>query len=111
MLQRLSPQDAATLRAAFDEAGYTEANIRTHLGTPELPSRERRNLPRLLDLTSAPTALNRLLRWFWLGISQTREDAAAVLPAEVLALLERSGLLAERDGSLAAPVLIVAVDG
>ncbi len=34
-----------------------------------------RNEPRLLDRTREVTLLNALLRWFWLGRSQTAEDA------------------------------------
>jgi methylase of polypeptide subunit release factors len=98
MLKLLSPEDARRLRTFFEEAGYTEPNLRKHLGAPELPSRHLRNLPRLLDRTSAPLAVNTLLRWFWLGLPQSTGEFTALLPEGLLALLLDAGLLdAEGD--------------
>jgi len=102
MLKLIAPADAARLRALFEEAGYVETNLRKHLGAPELPSRHLRNLPRLLDRTSAPLAVNALLRWFWLGRSQQENEFAGLLSDEFLTLLLAAGLL-ERDGESFTP--------
>ena len=72
MLRVLSQDESRRLRMLFEEAGYTEPNLRKHLGAPELPSRHLRNLPRLLDRTSAPLPVNALLRWFWLARARKR---------------------------------------
>src|SRR5271154_5113977 len=97
MLRVLSQDDSRRLRMLFEEAGYTEPNLRKHLGAPELPSRALRNLPRLLDKTSAPTLLNALLRWFWLGCAQNQTQTKDLVPDELQSLLLESGLV-ESDG-------------
>ncbi|HEY9126412.1 MAG TPA: class I SAM-dependent methyltransferase [Acidobacteriaceae bacterium] len=102
MLKLIAPADAARLRVFFEEAGYSEINLRKHLGAPELPSRHLRNLPRLLDRTSAPLLVNVLLRWFWLFRSQQAGEIAALISDEFLSLLLAAGLLAH-DGERYAP--------
>jgi methylase of polypeptide subunit release factors len=105
MLQPLSIDDSLRLRSNFEEAGYTEANLKKHLGAAELPSYRLRNEPRLLDRTRDVTLLNTLLRWFWVGRSQTASDAAHV-PQSLLLLLLEAGLLA-RHGDLFAPTTML----
>jgi methylase of polypeptide subunit release factors len=102
MLNLLSVDDSRRLRSLFEEAGYTEVNLRRYLGAAELPSRQLRNEPRLLDRTRDVTLLNALLRWFWLGRSQPEEAASPVVPEPFLRLLLESGLL-EQEGNLMAP--------
>lgn len=99
MLRPLSVDASRRLRCWFEEAGYTEVNLLRHLGAAELPSRILRNEPRLLDRTREVTLLNALLRWFWLGRSQTEKAIASVVPEALLLLLLESGLL-EQDGNL-----------
>jgi predicted RNA methylase len=99
MLRPLSVDASRRLRRWFEEAGYTEVNLLRYLGAAELPSRILRNEPRLLDRTREVTLLNALLRWFWLGRSQTAEAIASVVPEALLLLLLESGLL-EQDGNL-----------
>lgn len=97
MLKLLSVSDAQRLHTLFEDTGYTEPNLRRHLGAAELPSRHLRNLPRLLDRTSSPTAVNALLRWFWLGRVQQEAEIANLLSEEFLTLLLASGLLDLQD--------------
>ena len=113
MLTLLSRRDSQRLRTLFEEAGYTEPNLRKHLGAPELPSRQLRNLPRLLDRTSGPTVLNALLRWFWLGRAQSRDDVSGRVPPEFLQLLLDSGLVAASgsDDSLVPQAMVLPIDG
>jgi methylase of polypeptide subunit release factors len=111
MLNLLPVESSLRLRAFFEEAGYTETNLRKHLGAAELPSRHLRNLARLSDRTSANTRLNLLLRWFWLGNPQARGDAAELMPEEMLALLLEAGLLLPDDGNLAPSAMILHIDG
>jgi predicted RNA methylase len=111
MLKLLSREDSQRLRTFFEEAGYTEPNLRKYLGAPELPSRALRNLSRLLDKTSSPTILNALLRWFWLGCAQNQSDVASLVGSELLSLLSESGLV-EADGDwLTARAMLLPVDG
>lgn len=98
------------LRVAFEEAGYSETILRKHLGSVELPSRNLRNEPRLLDRTRQPTTLNTLLRWFWLGRSVAAELAAETIPAQVLDALLESGLLHRNGSQLETAVMLLPVD-
>jgi predicted RNA methylase len=110
MLTPLSSESSQRLRAFFAEAGYTEPNLRTYLGAAELPSRRLRNQPRLLDRTSAPTLLNALLRWFWLGCAQNKNLLAGAVPDELLSMLVETGLV-ESDGEwLTAAAMVLPID-
>ena len=88
MLTPLSNDDSLRLRAFFEEATYTEPSVRQHLGAAELPSRQLRNHPRLLDRTAAPTLLNVLLRWFWLAMPQSASTVAAQVPDGFLRVIQ-----------------------
>jgi predicted RNA methylase len=111
MLKLLSPDDSQLLRSIFEEAGYAETNLRKCLGAAELPSSHLRNRPRLLDRTSAPTLLNTLLRWFWLGYPQSNAQIAGLVPDQLLALLLESGLLAAKGDGYIAHAMLLPVDG
>jgi predicted RNA methylase len=111
MLTPLSQEDSRRLRAFFEEAGYTEPNLRKYLGAPELPSRHLRNQPRLLDRTSAPTLLNTLLRWFWLGLALPEEQIVTAVPGELLSLLLESGLLKAEGDSFISMAMVLPIDG
>jgi methylase of polypeptide subunit release factors len=106
MLQLLSIDDSLRLRSSFEEAGYTEANIKKHLGIAELPSYRLRNKPRLMDRTREVTLLNTLLRWFWLGRSQAANDVSHV-PQALLHLLLEAGLLARQDDLFAPTTMLL----
>jgi methylase of polypeptide subunit release factors len=110
MLKLLSIPDAQRLRTLFEEAGYTEPNLRRHLGAAELPSRQLRNLPRLLDRTSSPTEVNALLRWFWLGRTQSAAEIASLLSEEFLSLLLASGLLDLYEGTYTPAAMLLPFD-
>ncbi len=111
MLVPLSKEEFRRLLTCFEDAGYVEANIRKHLGAAELPSRQLRNEPRLLDRTAEPTLLNALLRWFWLGHPQTEAQVADPVPGEFLALLLNCGLLRTDAGMLTARAMLLPSDG
>ncbi len=111
MLEPVSKEEFRRLLACFEDAGYVEANIRKHLGAAELPSRQLRNEPRLLDRTAEPILLNALLRWFWLGRPQTEVQVANSVPGEFLALLLKCGLLRAEAGLLTASSMLLPSDG
>ena len=111
MLNQLAAESSSRLRAFFEEAGYTETNLRKHLGAAELPSARLRNRARLLDRTSAQTPLNTLLRWFWLGDGQNRASISAHIPEQIVGLMLESGLLVS-DGEILAPgAMLLHIDG
>jgi methylase of polypeptide subunit release factors len=110
MLVELSREEFRRLLAFFEEAGYVEATIRKHLGAAELPSRQLRNTPRLLDRTSEATQLNALLRWFWLGLPQTEAQVATPVPGEFLALLLKCGLLKADGENLQGTAMLLPTD-
>ena len=111
MLSPLPIEDSRQLVNFFEEAGYTEVNLRKHLGAAELLSQTLRNEPRLLDKTRESTLLNFLLRWFWLGHAQPRESVSELMPGPFLKLLLDSGLVIEKDGSLIAAAMILPFQG
>jgi SAM-dependent methyltransferase len=111
MLNLLSQEDSRRLRAFFDDAGYTEASLRKHLGAAELPSRQLRNQARLLDRTSATTQLNVLLRWFWLAHAQTVAQVTELVPGEILSLLLESGLVRQEGDTLIPRAMLLHFDG
>src|SRR6266567_4617798 len=111
MLNLLSADDSSRLRAWFEETGYTETSLRKHLGAAELPSRHLRNHARLLDRTSAPLALNVLLRWFWLALPQTRKEAEDLIPGDILSLMLQSGLLKADGDHLLPRAMLLHFDG
>src|ERR1017187_6799696 len=91
MLRLLDADSSRRLRKFFEETGYTEGNLRKHLGAAELPSRQLRNEARLLDRTSAPTPLNLLLRWFWIGEEVEHAHAITTIPREIRSEERRVG--------------------
>jgi len=111
MLVQLSQEEFRRLLTCFEDAGYGEANIRKHLGAAELPSRQLRNQPRLLDRTAEPTLLNALLRWFWLGHSIAEARAAELVPGDFQAMLLKCGLLRAEAGQLSATAMLLPSDG
>jgi methylase of polypeptide subunit release factors len=103
----LTVEESRQLLALFEEAGYTEENLRRHLGAPELPSRQLRNEPRLLDRIADPTLLNALLRWFWMGHSVTPKKVADLVPGEFLSLLLKCGLVKAHEDRLSAMAMLL----
>ena len=111
MLTPLDRNSARRLRAFFEETGYTEHNLRKHLGAPELPSRQLRNHARLLDRTAEPTPLNLLLRWFWIGEGAEQDRATKTIPPEILGSFLESGLLKHEGGYLVPCAMLLHIDG
>jgi methylase of polypeptide subunit release factors len=106
MLRPLSVDASRRLLSWFEEAGYTEVNLLRYLGAAELPSRHLRNEPRLLDRTREVTLLNTLLRWFWLGRTQSDDAYTSTVPDGLLQLLLESGLL-RQDGKVLKPAAMM----
>lgn len=111
MLTTLSIDESRLLLALFNDAGYTEENLRKHLGAAELPSRQLRNEPRLLDRMAEPILLNALLRWFWMGHSQTATKISELVPGDFLALLLKCGLVKPQEDRLSAMAMLLPFGG
>jgi methylase of polypeptide subunit release factors len=102
MPRPITQDAAARLRSYFEEAGYTETGLASRVSLTEFVSAETRKLPRQLERTSEPTPGNTLIRLFWLGLAQSREAVAKVIPEDVLTILLESGLV-EAVGSAIVP--------
>lgn len=108
MLKLLEPNRASHFREFFRKAGYSEQNLREELRLTELPSARLRNQAALLDRTSAPTCLNTLLRWFWIGTSVP--TAAASVPSWFTDTALECGLLQESAANLVPTAMLVPTD-
>ncbi len=93
MPRPIAKDAAARLRTYFEEAGYTETGLAGRVSFPEFVSAETRKLPRILERTSEPSPGNSLIRLFWLGLEQSREAVAKLIPEDVLTILLESGLV------------------
>lgn len=109
MIRPPAPDDARRLRDDLIECRYTEEGLLDLLGIVDSPSPHLRNLPRLLDATRDPTALNVLAHWFLIGVPVPRATADRLLPRRMLDIGEETGLLVERGGQISSPVLMVPV--
>ena len=107
MLVSLPVEEARMIYLGLTEANYTEAGLRLHLGSVEVPARYLRNEARLLDRTREPSRLNSLLRWFWLGRPVSLDQAADTVPAELRSLLLKSHLLRHEGDALVSDVMLL----
>jgi hypothetical protein len=110
MLNPISKDDARRMSVFLAEQGYTEAGLRQTLGLRELPAPRLRNLPRLTALTDEPNCLNTLVRWFWIGLPQASEAAAAHVPDWFLSSALDCGLLRQRNTELVATAMLFPLD-
>ena len=87
------------LRAYFIDVGYSEGGFSKQLGSADAPLPQLRNLPRLLEKTREPTALNLLIRWFLGNVTIPKQDVeAAGIPDWVIETCLQTGLLqVDRD--------------
>jgi len=106
VLKDISRSDAQRLREFLAEAGYSDENLRKQGLYTELPSAKLRNAARLRDLVSEPTLLNRLLRWFWLGMPQEAEGPGGLIPSWFTEIALSCGLLRQEGTSLVATVML-----
>lgn len=111
MLRPLPREGFRQIRQFIDDAGYTEPTLRKALGAAELPSRQLRNHSRLLDRTSDCTLLNLLMRWFWVGIPQSKAQALRLMEADVLSLFVECGLLQSDGEDLKPAAMLLPIDG
>ena len=77
----------------------------------ELPSTKLRNLPMLMDITHEPCCLNTLLRWFWLGESQSALAVEGLCLHGLYSLALECGLLRQEGASLLPRALLVHFEG
>jgi hypothetical protein len=106
LLKTLSPEDAGQLRDFFARANYTGPGILDVLRRDELPSRQLRNLPRLLYRTSAGTLLDILLRLFVLGVPVDGALVQQSIPGEIFQLFLRCGLVIQEGGAVRGTVML-----
>jgi hypothetical protein len=95
----------------FGEAGFTHEQFRQNPTLRDLPSRRLGNLPDLLERTSDITALNVLLRWFFLGVPLESKSFAGVVPAPVVTQLLETGMLVPDGDRLTPKVMLTPCEG
>ena len=105
MLNPPSPDDARRLREFLSASGYTHKNFQEMPLLRELPL-GRSGSPELKEHTATPTPMNVLLRWFFLGMTQTAPAAAEAVPADVIGVMVKCGLLRESEAGLVPTVLL-----
>jgi predicted RNA methylase len=110
MLKPLSREGSRRLRQFLAEARYTEPHLRKTLVAAELPSRQLRNHARLLDRTSESSQLDLLIRWFWVGIPQSRARSLSLVPEELLSLFLEAGLLELEGEDLKPLAMLLPID-
>jgi len=98
------------LREFFREANFTHEEFESRRLLLDLPTRASGNLPFLLDRTREPSLSNLILRWFFLGLPAASEPAARLVPASVLALMLKSGMLLHDGTSLSPAVMLTPCD-
>ena len=109
MLRKLPPDDAHRLREFFAEAGYTHARFQANPQLRELPVR-RGITPLAHESAHDPSAFGTLLRWFFQGVPQSREEASQTVPEALIDVMVRCGLLSDGSGRLAGTVMLTPCD-
>jgi hypothetical protein len=110
MLKALSCSNAQRLREFLAEAHYTQDEFQKTKGVQEFPKLAAGNLPHLLHHFPETSALNLLLRWFYLGVPVEPGLAASFVPEPVLALMEECGMLVHQGSLLSPTVALVPCD-
>ena len=95
----------------FKEAGFTHEQFKQNPTLRDLPSGRLGNLSDLTERTSEPTALNILLRWFFLGLPVESQAFAGLVPAPVVAQLVETGMLVQEGARFIPKVMLTPCDG
>jgi len=95
----------------FREAGFTHEQFKQNPTLRDLPSQRLGNLPELVERTAEPTALNALLRGFFLGVPLEAESFAKLVPAPVVTLMLEAGMLVRDGGRLTPTVMLTPCEG
>lgn len=109
MLIPPTPDDALRIREFFAAAGYTHQHLQ---GTPvlrELPLRSGSSHD-LLEHTAEPSVVNTLLRWFFLGSTQSPDAVKPFIPEPMVQSLLECGLLSRGAEGLVPHAMVTPCD-
>jgi len=113
----VAPEELRMIAGLLKEAGYCVEGLAEVLGSINVPVQFDASLPYLLYLTRRGRPIDILVRWFLIGIPVPKSSAVDLFGLPALSLLIGSGLLEEKEGSLAGLVkllpfgdLLIAVD-
>ena len=109
MLTTLAAGDAEGIRAFLKDSGFVRDTFQDAPWLRELP-KSAADLAGSLERTSRPSALNLLVRLFFLGVPQESADARRHIPAPVLDSLIRSGILRAAGSELIPQVMLTPCD-
>ena len=109
----LSPSAAnpTQITEFFQASGFTHEQFKQNPTLRDLPSGRLGNLTDLTERTSEPTALNVLLRWFFLGLPLESEAFTGLVPAPVVAQLLETGMLVREGERFIPKVMLTPCDG
>ena len=102
MLQTLTRDENQELRTYLCDSGYNTDSLIRYFGRIENPKVHLLKLS-IVDRSLPPSPLHTLFRWFWVGSPVDAGLAHATVPARILELLLKSGMVAEGpDGYISA---------
>ncbi len=105
MLQCLDAEEGKEFRDFFRDSGYTTPALQKRFGSSEIPHLQLLKLY-LFGIPLAPSRLNILFRWFWIGMPVETATAGEFIPERTIRLFLKAGVLAIEDGSLKSTVRI-----
>ena len=105
MLQPFPVDDARRFRDYFREQDYTVGRLRDQLRFRDLPLGRANILLRMLDVTREPSAINTLVRLFFIGVDQPAASVTAVLPDWLIDLSSSHGLLERTADGVIRPLV------
>lgn len=107
MLHTLTAPDADRLREFFEEAGYTEEQLRSGPLLPAFQSRKYGIPPFFLSYTQEPSAINLLWRLFLIGAPVPRAAALEAFPEPVLSAMFDAGMLSGSADALSGNISLM----
>ena len=100
------------IRDFFNQAGFTQEHFRESAALRDLqPASRLSKLPILIERTDKASALNVLLRWFFLGRPLASESLAGLVPPRLISLMLDCGLLVREGERLAPTVMLSPFEG
>ena len=111
MVNFISPSSAERLRNFFLQAGYAEHAVARTLDLLDISAKQDCGSEELMERTKEQTALNVLLRWFWIGVPQEASAVKDLVPSRIAEILLEAGLLRNQGQQLQPTVMIIPAKG
>jgi len=99
MLRCLNPDENTEIRHFLRDTGYNTQALKARFGQTEIPHVHLLKLY-LVGITLDPNPLNILFRWFWIGSPVETAVAHQFIPARLIELFLKSGMVSAENGNL-----------